>query len=138
MPHGAWVHVDGAFGLWAAATDDLRHLVHGVEDADSWATDAHKWLNVPYDCGMVLCRHPADHHDTMSVQASYLVQGGAGAPYDAFEWVPEFSRRGRGVPVYAAIRALGRSGVADVVSRGCAHARRFGDAARGRSKASRC
>ncbi len=122
---GAWVHIDGAFGLWAAATDDLTAQVVGAERADSWAVDAHKWLNVPYDCGIVVCRYPADHRAALGVEAAYLVQGGAGAPRDGLDWAPEFSRRGRGVPVYAAIRALGRDGIARVVSDCCAHARRF-------------
>jgi len=122
---GAWVHVDGAFGLWAAATDDLTAQVAGAARADSWSVDAHKWLNVPYDCGVVVCRHPADHRAALGVEAAYLVQGGAGAPRDGLDWAPEFSRRGRGVPVYAAIRALGRDGIARVVSGCCAHARRF-------------
>ena len=124
--HG-WVHVDGAFGLWAAVTEDRRALVRGVEAADSWATDAHKWLNVPYDCGIVACRDAASHHAAMAIEASYLVQGGAGAPYVPFEWVPEFSRRGRGIPVYAVIRALGREGIASRISQNCAMARRFAD-----------
>jgi glutamate/tyrosine decarboxylase-like PLP-dependent enzyme len=123
--HGAWVHVDGAFGLWAAVAGDRRPLVDGVERADSWAVDAHKWLNVPYDCGIVLCRRADDHRAALAVEASYLVQGGAGAPRDGFEWVPEFSRRARGVPVYVVLRALGREGVAEIVSRACALARRF-------------
>ncbi len=122
-----WVHVDGAFGLWAAVTEDRRDLVRGVEAADSWATDAHKWLNVPYDCGIVVCRDAASHHAAMAIEASYLVQGGAGAPYVPFEWVPEFSRRGRGIPVYAVIRALGRDGIASRISQNCAMARRFAD-----------
>jgi glutamate/tyrosine decarboxylase-like PLP-dependent enzyme len=125
--HGAWVHVDGAFGLWAAATDDLHSLVDGVDRADSWAVDAHKWLNVPYDCGLVLCRHPDAHHGAFAAEAAYLVQGGAGGPRDGFEWVPEFSRRARGVPVYAVIRALGREGIASLVSHCCALARRFAE-----------
>ena len=125
----AWVHVDGAFGLWAAATETLQDRVHGVERADSWATDAHKWLNVPYDCGIVLCRHSDDHRATFSTQASYLMQGSgeSDAPPDPFDWVPEFSRRARGVPTYAVIRAIGRSGLAERIEQGCAHARRFAD-----------
>jgi len=122
-----WLHVDGAFGLWAAVTEDRRSLVAGVEAADSWATDAHKWLNVPYDCGIVACRDGASHHAAMAIEASYLVQGGDGAPYVPFEWVPEFSRRGRGIPVYAVIRALGREGIATRISQNCAMARRFAD-----------
>jgi glutamate/tyrosine decarboxylase-like PLP-dependent enzyme len=121
----AWVHVDGAFGLWLAVTDDLAGVLSGYERADSWATDAHKWLNVPYDCGIVISRNAAAHRAAMSTSASYLVQGGEGAPYDQFEWVPEFSRRGRGIPVYAVIRALGREGLAARISHNCAMARRF-------------
>ena len=125
--HNAWVHVDGAFGLWAAATEDRRELMRGVEECDSWATDAHKWLNVPYDCGIALCRHRDDHVGALGAQASYLIQGGAAAPYDPFEWTPEFSRRSRGVTVYAVIRALGRAGIAQRISEGCSHARRFAE-----------
>ena len=116
--HGAWVHVDGAFGLWAAASPRLRHLVAGHEAADSWATDAHKTLNVPYDCGIVVARRPA-LRAAMGMHASYLVQG-AGDPVDS---VPELSRRARGVPVWAALRSLGRSGVAELVDRLAANAR---------------
>jgi glutamate/tyrosine decarboxylase-like PLP-dependent enzyme len=125
--HGAWVHVDGAFGLWAAATPDLCGLVRGVADADSWATDAHKWLNVPYDCGIVACRDVASHSASMTTKATYLVQGGEGQPYDPFDWAPEFSRRGRGVPVYAVIRAAGREGIGARISSNCAMARRFAE-----------
>jgi glutamate/tyrosine decarboxylase-like PLP-dependent enzyme len=121
---GAWVHVDGAFGLWAAASPRYRHLVQGVERADSWATDAHKWLNVPYDCGVVFCRDPAAHGEAMAVAASYLVRSDGRSPSD---WVPESSRRARGFTVWAALRALGRGGVADLVERCCAHARRFAE-----------
>ena len=116
--HGAWVHVDGAFGLWAAASPRLRHLVAGHETADSWATDAHKTLNVPYDCGIVVARRPA-LRAAVGMRASYLVQG-AGDPVDS---VPELSRRARGVPVWAALRSLGRTGVADLVDRLAANAR---------------
>ena len=116
--HGAWVHVDGAFGLWAAASPRLRHLVAGHEAADSWATDAHKTLNVPYDCGIVVVRRPA-LRAAMGMRASYLVQD-AGDPVDS---VPELSRRARGVPVWAALRSLGRSGVAELVDRLAANAR---------------
>src|SRR5512132_793346 len=106
---GAWVHVDGAFGLWAAASPARRHLVAGVAEADSVATDAHKWLNVPYDSGIVFVPRPEGERDP-----------------DAF--TPEGSRRARGFPVWAALRSLGRSGVADLVERCCGHARRFADA----------
>jgi glutamate/tyrosine decarboxylase-like PLP-dependent enzyme len=125
--HGAWVHVDGAFGLWAGASPALRHLVAGVEQADSVATDAHKWLNVPYDSGLVFVAHPQAHLAAFAKVASYLTpaQGGARDP-DGF--VPEASRRARGFPVWAALRSLGRSGVAELVERCCGHARRFADA----------
>jgi glutamate/tyrosine decarboxylase-like PLP-dependent enzyme len=123
---GAWVHVDGAFGLWAAASPRLRHLVAGVELADSWATDAHKWLNVPYDSGVVFCADPTPHRAAMGSRASYLVHAAAGER-DPFDYNPESSRRARGFPVYAALRALGRQGVADLVDRCCALARRFAD-----------
>jgi glutamate/tyrosine decarboxylase-like PLP-dependent enzyme len=121
---GAWVHVDGAFGLWAAASPRLRPLVAGVEQADSWATDAHKWLNVPYDSGIVFCAHPDAHRAAMGVQASYLIHA-AGDERDQVDFNPEFSRRARGFPVYAAISALGRSGIVDLVERCCALAGRF-------------
>jgi glutamate/tyrosine decarboxylase-like PLP-dependent enzyme len=125
--HGAWVHVDGAFGLWAGASPALRHLVTGVERADSVATDAHKWLNVPYDSGLVFVAHPQAHLAAFAKVASYLTpaQGGERDP-DGF--VPEGSRRARGFPVWAALRSLGRSGVAELVERCCGHARRFADA----------
>ena len=124
---GAWVHVDGAFGMWAAASPTLRHLVEGVEHADSWATDAHKWLNVPYDSGLVFCAHPGAHRAAMGSHASYLVHS-ENRERDELDWNPEFSRRARGFAVYAALRSLGRSGVADLVNRCCAHGRRFADA----------
>ncbi len=124
--HGAWLHVDGAFGLWAGASQHLRELVRGVERADSWATDAHKWLNVPYDSGLVFCAHPEAHRAALTAHADYLEQT-AGRERDPFEWVPEFSRRARGFAVWAALRHLGRGGVADLVERSCSHARRFGD-----------
>jgi glutamate/tyrosine decarboxylase-like PLP-dependent enzyme len=120
----AWLHVDGAFGLWAAAVPGLRHLVRGIERADSWATDAHKWLNVPYDSGVAFCAHPEAHRAAMGVHAEYLVHDEA-ENRDQLDWNPEFSRRARGFPVYAAIRSLGRSGLAELVERCCAHARRF-------------
>jgi glutamate/tyrosine decarboxylase-like PLP-dependent enzyme len=121
---GAWLHVDSAFGLWAAASEKRRHRVKGIELADSWATDAHKWLNVPYDCGIVIVSDAEAHQGAMSVKASYLEQT-AGAERDPLDWVPEFSRRGRSVPVYAAIRALGREGVAEMIDRGCDLAEQF-------------
>ena len=121
---GAWLHVDGAFGLWAAASPGHRHLVRGVDRADSWATDAHKWLNVPYDSGIAFCAHPDAHRAAMGVHAEYLVHD-SGANRDQLDWNPEFSRRARGFPVYAAIRSLGRSGIAELVARSCAHARRI-------------
>jgi glutamate/tyrosine decarboxylase-like PLP-dependent enzyme len=124
---GAWLHVDGAFGLWAAASPRLRHLVAGVEHADSWATDAHKWLNVPYDSGIAFCAHPDAHRAAMSILASYLVHADESGPRDQMDWTPEFSRRARGFPIYAAIRSLGRAGIADLIERCCDHARRFGE-----------
>jgi glutamate/tyrosine decarboxylase-like PLP-dependent enzyme len=125
--HGAWVHVDGAFGLWAAASPARRHLVAGVEQADSVATDAHKWLNVPYDSGLVFVSHPEAHLAAFSTVAGYLTPGQAGER-DPDAYTPEFSRRARGFPVWAALRSLGRSGVAAMIERGCAQARRFADA----------
>ena len=123
----AWVHVDGAFGLWAAASPSLRHLVAGHAEADSWATDAHKWLNVPYDCGIALCAHPDAHAAAMEYAAPYLAVADHVAIRDPMGYSPEFSRRARSAPVWAAIRQLGRSGVAELVERCCAHARRFAD-----------
>jgi glutamate/tyrosine decarboxylase-like PLP-dependent enzyme len=125
---GAWLHVDGAFGIWAAVSPRLRHLVAGIERADSWTTDAHKWLNVPYDSGIVLCAHPESHRRAMTVQAEYLIQDqGERRVRDQVDWVPEFSRRGRGFAVYAALRSLGRAGLVELVERSCAQARRFAD-----------
>jgi glutamate/tyrosine decarboxylase-like PLP-dependent enzyme len=124
---GAWLHVDGAFGLWAGATDRFRHLVAGVERADSWATDGHKWLNVPYDCGIALCADPAAHRRAMSATAAYLIQVDDAEGREPTAYTPEFSRRARAVPVYAAIRALGRDGVAALVDGCCGHARTFAD-----------
>ena len=121
---GAWLHVDGAFGLWAAASPSFRHLVTGHERADSWATDAHKWLNVPYDCGIAFTRHPDAHRDAMTAQAAYYVRD-PNAIREPVDWTPDHSRRARAVPVYAALRQLGRTGVADLVERSCGHARRF-------------
>ena len=122
--HEAWVHVDGAFGLWAAASPRLRPLVAGMELADSWATDAHKWLNVPYDSGLVFCAHPAAHRAAMGIRAGYLMHS-AGDERDALDYGPEHSRRARGFAIYAAIRALGREGIAELVERCAALARRF-------------
>jgi glutamate/tyrosine decarboxylase-like PLP-dependent enzyme len=124
--HGAWLHVDGAFGLWARASADRRSLADGIELADSWATDAHKWLNVPYDSGVAIVRHAQDHRAAMTATAAYLIQTG-GAERDAVDWCPEFSRRARGVPVHAALRVLGRDGVAGLVDRCCARARQFAE-----------
>jgi glutamate/tyrosine decarboxylase-like PLP-dependent enzyme len=125
--HGAWVHVDGAFGLWAAASPATRYLTAGVEAADSWATDGHKWLNVPYDSGYAFCAHPDAHAAAMSFTAAYLTgqgQGGLRAPSD---YVLESSRRARGFATWAALRQLGRTGVAELIERCCALARRFAE-----------
>ncbi|MEN3312628.1 MAG: hypothetical protein V7645_1957 [Actinomycetota bacterium] len=124
---GAWLHVDGAFGLWAAASPKLQNLVRGAERADSWITDAHKWLNVPYDSALVLCADPEAHRAAMTVSASYLIQDDTRAVRDQVDWVPEFSRRARGFAVYAALRSLGRSGLAELVERTCDCARRFAE-----------
>jgi glutamate/tyrosine decarboxylase-like PLP-dependent enzyme len=113
----AWLHIDGAFGLWAAASPRFAGLMAGAEQADSWATDAHKWLNVPYDCGFVACADRESHQAAMSITAAYLVQDSG--ERDGVDWGPEFSRRARGVPVYAVLRALGRNGVRDLVDRCC-------------------
>ena len=113
----AWLHVDGAFGLWAAASPRFAGLVAGVERADSWATDAHKWLNVPYDCGFAATADPAAHRAAMSITAAYLVQDTG--ERDGMDWTPESSRRARGVPVYAVLRALGRDGVREIIERCC-------------------
>ena len=120
--HGAWVHVDGAFGLWAAASPSYAHLTAGVQTADSWATDAHKTLNVPYDCGIAVVRDPAAVKAAMGMHGDYLIQDEAGDPCDR---VPELSRRARSVPVYAVLAALGRRGVADLVERMAGHAAAF-------------
>ena len=120
--YGAWVHVDGAFGLWAAASAQYRHLVAGVERADSWASDAHKTLNVPYDSGLAIVAKAEAMYAAMGVHAAYLIQD---ERPDPFSTVPEFSRRARGFTVWAALRSLGRHGVAEMVERFCQHARRF-------------
>jgi len=119
---GAWVHVDAAFGLWAAASPVLRPLVAGIGNADSWATDAHKWLNVPYDSGIVFCRDASALRGAMTSSAAYLVETAQREPY---QYTPDFSRRGRGIEVWAALRSLGRSGVAELIERTCRHAWRF-------------
>jgi glutamate/tyrosine decarboxylase-like PLP-dependent enzyme len=122
---GAWVHVDGAFGLWAAASPRLRHLAHGLGGADSWATDAHKWLNVPYDSGLAFVRKAAAHQAAMARSAAYLQR--STIDRDNYEWTPEFSRRARGFATWAALRSLGRKGVIEMVERCCAHARLFAE-----------
>lgn len=119
---GAWVHVDGAFGLWAAVSGQYGHLAEGFADADSWATDAHKWLNVPYDCGLAFVRHPEALRAAMSVSAAYLPTGDMREP---MHHTPESSRRARGIEVWAAIRSLGRSGLAEMIETACRHAARF-------------
>ncbi|WP_109472899.1 pyridoxal phosphate-dependent decarboxylase family protein [Ornithinimicrobium cavernae] len=127
--HGAWVHVDGAFGLWAAASPSLRHLVDGVELADSWGCDGHKWLNVPYDSGFAFCSRPDVQTAAMSYTASYLT--GSGVAPGVADYTAESSRRARGFAVWAAVQELGRQGIADLVDRCCEHARRFADALAG-------
>ena len=119
---GAWLHVDGAFGLWAAAAPERSPLVAGVDAADSWATDAHKWLNVPYDSGMAIVREPEALRRAMAASASYLVASDTREPD---QYTPEMSRRARGIEVWAALRSLGRSGLADLIERCCRHATRF-------------
>jgi glutamate/tyrosine decarboxylase-like PLP-dependent enzyme len=126
----AWLHVDGAFGLWAAAVPELRDRVAGLAGADSWTTDAHKWLNVPYDSGIVIVRDAAAHHASMTLGAAYYVET-AGGERDPYNWVPESSRRARGFAVYAALRSLGRSGLADMIARCCSIARHMADRLRG-------
>jgi glutamate/tyrosine decarboxylase-like PLP-dependent enzyme len=121
---GAWVHVDGAFGLWAAASPRHAHLVAGAGEADSWATDAHKWLNVPYDSGLALVRDAEHLRGAMSLTAAYLPQGGHREPS---QYVPELSRRARGVDTWAALKSLGRSGLGELIDRNCRCATRFAD-----------
>jgi glutamate/tyrosine decarboxylase-like PLP-dependent enzyme len=121
---GAWVHVDGAFGLWAAASPRHAHLVAGVAEADSWATDAHKWLNVPYDSGLALVRDADQLRGAMSLTAAYLPQGGRREP---LMYVPELSRRARGVDIWAALKSLGRSGLGELIDRNCRCATRFAE-----------
>lgn len=122
----AWLHVDGAFGLWAAASPAHRHLIEGVNLAHSIATDAHKWLNVPYDCGLVFCADEQAHRSAMSLAAAYIPE--TKDERDPHEFVPEASRRARAIPVYAALRSLGRNGVCKMVERHCRQARRFAEA----------
>lgn len=122
---GAWLHVDGAFGLWAAASPEFCHLVDGIERADSVTTDAHKWLNVPYDCGIALCAHPESHRRAMTLAVSYILD--TDSERDPRAYTPEESRRARAVPVYAALKTLGRRGVAEIIDRCCRHARRFAE-----------
>ncbi len=124
---GAWVHVDGAFGLWAAACPARAHLAAGLGEADSWATDGHKWLNVPYDSGLVFVRNPDDLRAAVSVTAAYLPTTGEREPS---HFIPEMSRRARGVEIWAALRSLGRQGLAELIERCCQHATRFADGLR--------
>jgi glutamate/tyrosine decarboxylase-like PLP-dependent enzyme len=126
----AWLHVDGAFGLWAAAVPALADRVAGLAGADSWTTDAHKWLNVPYDSGIVVCRDPEAHLASMTFGAAYYIEA-AGGERDGYNWVAESSRRARGFPIYAALRSLGREGLAGMVDHCCALARQMADALRG-------
>ncbi|QXV61573.1 aminotransferase class V-fold PLP-dependent enzyme [Amycolatopsis sp. TNS106] len=125
--HGAWVHVDGAFGLWAAAAPSLRRLTTGLVKADSWAVDGHKWLNVPYDCGYAFCAHPESHRAAMALTAAYLTGQGEGGVRAPSDFVPESSRRARGFATWAALSELGRSGIAEMIERCCALARRFAE-----------
>jgi glutamate/tyrosine decarboxylase-like PLP-dependent enzyme len=117
---GAWVHIDGAMGLWCNAVPELRYLLAGAELADSWATDGHKWLNVPYDCGYAFVAHPEHHRAAMEHRASYLVH--AEDARDQLDWTPDHSRRARGFATYAALRQLGRTGLCDLIARCCRHA----------------
>jgi|SaaInlStandDraft_6_1057023.scaffolds.fasta_scaffold34788_1 glutamate/tyrosine decarboxylase-like PLP-dependent enzyme len=117
---GAWVHVDGAFGLWAAVSDDHKHLVAGFADADSWATDAHKWLNVPYDNGVAIVRDSDALHQAMAISAAYLPPG---ATRDAIEYTPDSSRRARGVDIWAALQSLGQQGLSELIGRNCRQAK---------------
>src|SRR5262245_41988878 len=125
--HGAWLHVDGAFGLWACAVPELAHLAEGVELADSWATDGHKWLQLPYDCGIAFVRDPEAHRRAMTIAASYLPQ--VNGEYEPSHYVPELSRRARGFAAWAVLRALGREGVVDMVPAQCGLAARLAEPA---------
>ena len=124
---GAWVHVDGAFGLWAAAAPARAHLTAGLAEADSWATDCHKWLNVPYDSGLAFVREPQHLRAAMTISAAYLQSTSAREPA---QYTPEASRRARGIEVWAALRSLGRSGLAEMIERDCTLAARFADGLR--------
>jgi glutamate/tyrosine decarboxylase-like PLP-dependent enzyme len=117
---GAWVHIDGAFGLWAAASPAYRHFIKDIDAADSWATDGHKWLNVPFDCGYAFVADPESHRATMSHRAVYLTHNADAR--DELNWTPDWSRRARGIPTYAALRNLGRNGIAELIERCCEHA----------------
>jgi glutamate/tyrosine decarboxylase-like PLP-dependent enzyme len=130
--HGAWLHVDGAFGLWTAASPARAHLVKGIARADSVATDAHKWLNVPYDSGVVFTAHPASHRRAMTLSAAYIIE--SAKERDPHEFVPEESRRARAVPVYAAVRTMGRHGLGDLVERCCQFAARLANQLRADSR----
>jgi glutamate/tyrosine decarboxylase-like PLP-dependent enzyme len=125
--HQAWLHVDGAFGLWAAASPDYTHLVDGLEGADSWGSDGHKWLNVPYDSGYVFCAHPDVHATAMAYTAEYLTGQVADREFGGGDFVPESSRRARGFATWTALRSLGRSGVAELIERNCSLARLLAD-----------
>lgn len=125
---GTWVHVDGAFGLWARASSKLTHLARGLELADSWATDAHKWLNVPYDCGIAFVREAEALRSAMAITAEYLPD--SGARRNPSDFTPELSRRARGVEVYAALKSLGAAGVAKMIERNCSQAKRFAEGLR--------
>lgn len=121
---GAWVHVDGAFGLWAGASKKYSYLTKRFEDADSWATDAHKWLNVPYDSGLIFCRKPDDMIAAMSISGNYLDQSGVRIPY---QYTPELSRKARGVEIWAALKTLGINGVDELITRTCELAKHFSE-----------
>ena len=122
--HGAWCHIDGAFGLWAAVSGSRAHLLEGFRGADSWATDGHKWLNVPYDCGIAIVADAARQRAAMASVADYIPSNEGDIAW-GLEATPEFSRRARGIPLYAALRSLGRDGVRDLVDRCCDHAQRI-------------
>ncbi len=124
--HGAWCHIDGAFGLWAAVSPKRRALLDGFERADSWATDGHKWLNVPYDCGIAAVADAGAQRAAMTSTSAYIPAHDEEVPW-GFDWSPEFSRRARGVPLYAALRALGRGGTAELIDRCCDHAQRIAE-----------